>query len=89
MNDIKHLAGVCIAFVLCAFVCVASAWHVGEGKFIQAEGAVVPSVNPPEEKWDRTFSGADRAYGNSVQQTSEYILLASTRFYSAGYYNDA
>ena len=38
MNDIKHLAGVCIAFVLCAFVCVASAWHVGEGKFIQAGG---------------------------------------------------
>jgi len=44
MNDIKHhLAGVCIAFVLCAFVCVASAWHVGEGKLLQAgDEAVMP-----------------------------------------------
>ncbi|HDG62058.1 MAG TPA: hypothetical protein ENG15_03540, partial [Thermotoga sp.] len=41
MNDIKHLAGVCIAFVLCAFVCVASAWYVGEGKLIQAGDEVV------------------------------------------------
>ena len=52
---------------------------VEEGKFIQAEGAVVPSVNPPEEKWDRIFSGSDRDYSNSVQQTSDskYISLAS------------
>ena len=43
MDDIKHLAGVCIAFVLCAFVCVASAWHVGEGKLLQAgDEAVMP-----------------------------------------------
>jgi len=41
--------------------------------------AVVPSVNQPEEKWDRTFGGSDRDYGNSVQQTSDsnYISLAS------------
>ena len=43
MDDIKHLAGVCIAFVLCAFVGVASAWHVGEGKLLQAgDEAVMP-----------------------------------------------
>jgi len=42
MDDIKHLAGVCIAFVLCAFV-AASAWHVGEGKLLQAgDEAVMP-----------------------------------------------
>jgi len=41
MNENIHLAGVCIAFVLCAFVCVASAWHVGEGKLIQAEDEAV------------------------------------------------
>ena len=43
MDDIKHLAGVCIAFVLCAFVGVASAWYVGEGKLLQAgDEAVMP-----------------------------------------------
>ena len=43
MNENIHLAGVCIAFVLCAFVGVASAWHVGEGKLLQAEdGSVMP-----------------------------------------------
>jgi len=41
MNENIHLAGVCIAFVLCAFVGVASAWHVGEGKLIQAEDEAV------------------------------------------------
>jgi len=40
-TNVKHL--VCIAFVLCAFVCVASAWHVGEGKLLQAgDEAVMP-----------------------------------------------
>ena len=78
MNDIKHLAGVCIAFVLCAFVGVASAWHVGEGKFIQAEGAVVPSVNPPKEKWDRTFGGSDRDWATQssrhrIANTSHWL----------------
>ena len=43
MNENIHLAGVCIAFVLCAFVCVASVWHVGEGKLLQAgDEAVMP-----------------------------------------------
>jgi len=43
MNENIHLAGVCIAFVLCAFVGVASAWHVGEGKLLQAgDEAVMP-----------------------------------------------
>ena len=30
----------------------------------------VPSVNPPEEKWDRTFGRSDRDYGNLVQKTA-------------------
>jgi len=41
MSENIHLAGVCIAFVLCAFVVVASAWHVGEGKLLQAGDEVV------------------------------------------------
>jgi len=50
----------------------------------------VPLVNPPEEKWDRTFGRSDRDLGYSVQQTSDskYISLAS-QGYSAGYYNEA
>ncbi|MCW3135441.1 MAG: hypothetical protein N2V77_00645, partial [Canidatus Methanoxibalbensis ujae] len=44
MRGNKHLVfGVCVAFVLCAFVGVASAWHVGEGKLLQAgDEAVMP-----------------------------------------------
>ena len=68
MNDIKHLAGVCIAFVLYAFMSVASAWHVGEGKLIQAEDeAVTPFYegvthyhlfsfdHPPQVKEGKSF----------------------------------
>ena len=87
MNEnIKHLAGVCATFVLCAFV-AASAWLWKKVNLFKQREAVVPSVNPPEEKWDRTFSGSDRDLGYSIQQTSDSKCF--TRSYGAGYYNDA
>ena len=50
MNEnIKHFAGVCATFVLCAFV-AASAWLWKKVKLFKQREAVVPSVNPPEEK---------------------------------------
>jgi len=54
MNEnIKHLAGVCAAFVLCAFV-AASVWLWKRVNLFKQRGGGALS-KATRKKWDRTF----------------------------------